>query len=55
MKFPSIIQVLSNLDVTMSLLKYRQYETALVEKGIVYVNSVATVQRTFFTDIIGSQ
>jgi hypothetical protein len=51
--FPPIIQVLSNLDVIMPLLNYQQYETTLVQKGIVYVNSIAIVQHSFSMDIVG--
>jgi hypothetical protein len=37
----------------MPLLDYQQYEAVLVAKGIVYVNSVGTVDRAFFTEVIG--
>ena len=53
MAFPPITQALTHLDSTMPLLNYQQYEAVLKEKGILYVNSVTTVQCTFFTEIVG--
>jgi len=36
----------------MPLLNYPQYEAALVSNGIIYVNSAAHIDHSFFVDII---
>jgi hypothetical protein len=50
--FSPISDVLHDLDCTMLLLNYPQYESALVTNGVAYVNSVANVASNLFTDII---
>jgi hypothetical protein len=51
-RFPPISDALRDLDCTMPLLDYPQYESALVANGVAYVNSAANVAPNFFTDII---
>ena len=52
LSYPPISQVLQDLHAVMPLLNYPQYEAALVSSGIIYVNSVAHIDRSFFVDII---
>lgn len=50
--YPPISQVLRGLHAVMPLLNYPQYEGALVSNGIIYVNSAAHIDRSFFVDVI---
>ncbi|KAG2749318.1 hypothetical protein P692DRAFT_20732641 [Suillus brevipes Sb2] len=52
-EYPPIIDVLQEMDQTMPLLNMPQYEAALIEHGIVYVNAVVGISDQLFVDVIG--
>lgn len=37
----------------MPLHNYPQYETALISKGILYVNNTSSLAHSFFVDVVG--
>lgn len=51
--FPLISQALADLHVVMPLHNYPQYETALILKGILYVNNTSSLAHSFFVDVVG--
>lgn len=52
-EYPPIIDVLQEMDQTMPLLNMPQYEAALIEHGIAYVNAVVGISNQLFVDVIG--
>ncbi|KAG1771527.1 hypothetical protein EDD22DRAFT_947961 [Suillus occidentalis] len=52
-EYPPIIDVLQEMDQTMPLLNMPQYEAALIEHGIAYVNAVVGISDQLFVDVIG--